>query len=84
MDNVPEKEDQSPGPIGPHAHMPRMGSPRRVLSAVCGLGMAFIAVDNAIDAVAAVEPVGWWFWLRKVGLPGLLAPMFIVMALRGR
>ena len=52
--------------------------------AVGGLWFVFIAVDNAIDAGAAADPVGWWFWVRKVALPGLVAAMFLVQALRGR
>jgi hypothetical protein len=84
MNNVPAKVDESGGPTdadGPHS---RMGGSRRLLSAVCVLGFCFIAVDNAIDAGAAADPVGWWFWVRKVGLPGLVATMFLVQALRGR
>ncbi len=81
---MPAKVDESVGPSDADAHHPRMGVSRRLLSAVGGLGLTFVAVDNAIDAGAAADPVGWWFWLRKVGLAGLVATMLLVQALRGR
>ena len=84
MNNVPAKVDESVGRSDADGDHSRMGGSRRLLLAVCVLGFSFIAVDNAIDAGAAADPVGWWFWVRKVGLPGLVAAMFLVQALRGR
>ena len=84
MSNVPAKMDESVGPSNADPHYSRIGGSRRLLLAVGGLLFVFIAVDNAIDAGAAADPVGWWFWVRKVALPGLLAAMFLVQALRGR
>jgi hypothetical protein len=84
MNNVPAKVDESGGPTDADGHHSRMGGSRRLLLAVGVVVMSFIAVDNAIDAGAAADPVGWWFWVRKVGLPGLFAAMFLVQALRGR
>ena len=84
MNDVPAKVDESVGPSDADGHPSRMGGRRRLLLAVVGLVFCFIAVDNAIDAGAAADPVGWWFWVRKVGLAGLVAAMFLVQALRGR